>query len=120
MEQAVLERGAGHAHVVGKLEAALEGAGGDAAMQVAAITVAIGNLAGNAQAVLLLDDLDVLVGEAGHREGDPVAVFASLLDVVGRIAGAGALIGYSIEKLEDPDETDGRAEQRRKVESTHG
>src|SRR3546814_4493385 len=57
-EQAVLELRAGHLDVVGEVEAALEGAGGDAAVEEARLVVfRLLLLAGDHQAVLLGGDV---------------------------------------------------------------
>src|SRR4051812_47781402 len=82
MEQAVVEAGADDLDVVGELEAALEGAAGDAAIEVGALLLLLG-LAGDHKRVLLDDDLEVVLAEPGDRHGQPVGVFAGVLDVVG-------------------------------------
>src|SRR5688572_30283819 len=59
-EQAVLQLGAGHADVVGQLEAALEVARADAAIEVLGALVAVGMaLAGHQELVLLLGDVEL-------------------------------------------------------------
>src|SRR3546814_5418799 len=85
-EQAVLELRAGHLDVVGEVEAALEGAGGDAAVEDARLVVfRLLLLAGDHQAVLLGGDVQLVLREAGDRHDDAIGVVADLLDVVRRI-----------------------------------
>ena len=55
------------------------------------------------QLVVLQGDREVVLGEAGDGEGDPVRGFAALLDIVGRIAviaGLGAALDQPVELLE--------------------
>ena len=86
VQQAVLERGSGHLDAVGQHEAALELARGDAAVQEGAALGVVGLAAADHQLVVLQGDREVVLGEAGDGEGDPVAALVALLDVVGRIA----------------------------------
>ena len=87
VEQAVLEACAGDLDMVGKLEAALEGAGGDAAVEhlAAALLLLFLLLALDRQDVLLGLDVEVALAEAGDRQGHAVGVLAGALDVVGRV-----------------------------------
>src|SRR5262245_43832651 len=105
IEEAVLEVGTLHLDVVGELEAPLDRAGGDAAVQELALLV-IGLLLGADAEHLLLDvDMDLVLAEAGHRHGDPVLVVGEPLDVVGRIGGrAGVEAGHGVEQVEEPVE----------------
>ena len=48
-------------------------------------------LAGHQERAALLDKFDLVRGEAGDREGDPVLVLALLFDVVGRPIGRDAV-----------------------------
>ena len=70
VEQAVLERGVLHLHEIGKLEGALEGARGDAAVEHFGLVLAVlvgGFLALDRQRVFLRDDGKLVLGEAGDR-----------------------------------------------------
>ena len=86
----------GHADVVGEVEAALERAGGDAAVEIDAAFVLAGFLRGDDQRVFADFDGEVFVGEAGDGDRDALRVIGGLLDVVGRVGrcavGARALI----------------------------
>ena len=64
------------------------------------------------------DDVDLVALEAGHRERDPVAVVAQLLDVEGRII---VLLGTAgaLQEIEEPVEADGRAAIGGEVVTTH-
>jgi hypothetical protein len=69
--------------VVGKAKAPLEGAPGDAAVQVAAaVFVLLLCLARYQEGVLLNGDIELCRREPGHGHRQPVGVFAGLLDVV--------------------------------------
>jgi hypothetical protein len=60
-------------------------------------------LARDEERVLLLDELDLLGGEARHRHGDAILVVARLLDVVGwPVRGRGRLIEHVNDSI-DPD-----------------
>src|SRR5882724_896356 len=112
MQQAVHQAGAGDLDVVGQLEAPLEGAPGDAAMEELAVVIRLGELARDDERVLLGGDADVALAEAGHRHGDAVGVLAEHFDVVGRI-GKCALVDArgGVEQARHPVETDGGTEQ---------
>ena len=120
MQQAVLERRVLHQDVVGELEHALEGAGGDAAVEHLGLVLGVfvgGFLALDRQRVFLRDDGKLALGEAGDRDADPVSVLTGAFDVVGRIAGSG--IGGLVEQRKQPVEADGRTIKGGEVESTH-
>src|SRR5262245_53951698 len=120
MQQTVLELGALHLDVVGELEAALEGSGGDAAVQELALLV-LGLLLGADGEHLLLDvDVELVLAEAGHRHADPVLVVGEPLDVVGRVGGRAAVdAGYGVEQVEEPVEADGGAIEGGKIDVSH-
>src|SRR5690606_24400039 len=86
VQKAVVEIGALHFDVVGKLEAALERAGRDAPMQEHTLLIVGLLVAGYDQGLLFDLDLEFIFGEAGDRHGDAVLVVAETLDVVGRVA----------------------------------
>ena len=67
-----------------QVEAALEGAGGDAAVQVTARPRSARFWPSTKTGVRLLDELDLVGREARDRHGDAVLVLARPLDVVGR------------------------------------
>ena len=117
MEQAILEAGAGDFHIFGQLEAQLESALGNAAMQeftgFLARTRRLG--AFDDEAVLLALDSDIALGETSDRDRDAVGIVADLLDVVGRV-GLGLLADKAIEAAEQPVEADGRAIEGGKIE----
>src|SRR3546814_8158005 len=82
-EQAVLELRTGHLDVVGKVEAPLEGTGGDAAMEIlhpVLLGVLLGTLfrlrlaAGDDEAVLLRGDVEFALTEPGDRHHDAIGV----------------------------------------------
>ena len=85
MQHAILMAGTGHLDMVGQLEPALEGAGGDAAMQEAAAFVGLGFPGGHDQAVFLDLDAQIFCRETGHGDRDTVGIIGGLFDVVGGI-----------------------------------
>src|ERR1700733_3137507 len=72
-------------------------------------------LAGHQERTPVLDQFDFVRGKASDGHGDPVLVFALLLDVVRRPVGANALI----EQVEEAVEADRRAIVGGKVKSSH-
>src|SRR5437762_1190067 len=111
VEQAVLERGVLHLHEIGKLEDALEGTRGDAAVEHFGIVLAVlvgSFLALDRQRVFLRDDRKLALREAGDRNADAVGVLAGALDIVGGIAGA-AVCSCLVEQAEEAVEADGGA-----------
>src|SRR5882757_9833110 len=75
VQQPVHQRRAADLDVVGQLEATLEGAPGDAAMQEGpALLLLLGGsrLGADGQRALGGHDLDLVFAEAGHRHGDAV------------------------------------------------
>src|SRR3546814_895008 len=124
VDETVLQTRTAHLNVIGELEAVLERAARDAAVQVAhplVLVLGLGPTTANQQRVLLLHQFDVALGEAGHRHRDAVLVLTNLGDVVGGIAlpAVGAL-ERGVEETRDPVEADGGTEQGREVVSTHG
>ena len=86
VKQAVLKVRTSDLDMVGQLEAALEGARGDALVQELGLGFdLLGLLAGNGQGVALGLDGDIGWGEAGDRHGDAVGVLRQALDIVGGI-----------------------------------
>src|SRR3954453_8841183 len=122
MEQTVLQRRVLHLHEIGKLEHALEGARGDAAIEHFGILLAvlIGDLlALDGQGVFLGDDGEFALRETGDRDADAIGVLAGALDIVGRIAGA-AVGGCLIEQVEKTVEADGGTIKRGEIVGAHG
>ena len=71
------------ADMVGQGEAALEGAGGDAAVQVGALGL-VNRLAGRDEERAVLDlDAQLVRGEPGDGDRDAVRILGGLFDVVG-------------------------------------
>ena len=121
MQEAVLESRASHLDAIRKLEAPLEAARRDALIQDFGLAV-LGDLlvAADRQRVLLHLDRQIAVGEAGHRHGDPVGVFASALDVVGRVTGGAVDADELVEHREQTVEADRVAVKGSKIELSHG
>ena len=115
VQEAVLQRRARHLDVVGELEAALEGAGGDAAIEhfTALLALLFVPLALHHEHVFLRLDVDVALAEACDGHGDAVGVLVAPLDVVGRIGlRRFAVPPGRIEQAEQTVETDGRTIER--------
>ena len=107
--------------MVGKLEAALEGPGGNAAIkQLGAFTGALVlALTLHGQHVAVGFDRDFLVREASDRHRDPVGILAGALDVVGRIGLRAIRLRKRIQHGEQTVEADGRAIEWGKINVTH-
>src|SRR3569832_299285 len=120
MEQAVLERSTGDFHILGQLEAQLEGALGNAAMEeLTSLAFALRSLGTlDDEAVLFGLETQVAVGKAGDGDRDAIGVLADLLDVVGRI-GLGFLAHEAGEAVEQPVEADGRTIEGGKIVGLH-
>ena len=86
MEQAVFQAGAAHFDMLGQLEAALEGAAGNALMQIGRLLGFGFALAGDGQDAVADLDAEILLAKAGDRDGDAIMVLVAAFDVVGRIA----------------------------------
>ncbi len=120
-QQAVDQVGALHHHVVGQLEAALEVALGQTAMQEGSLAaIVVGGLAARHREQVLLH-LDVqLVGlEAGDGDFDAIGVLARGLDIVGRPAVLLAGACGALQQAGQTIEADGRTVERREVIGTH-
>src|SRR3546814_9359886 len=76
-------------------------------------------LAADAKRIFGLGHVYVALPDPGHRHGDPVEVLAALLDVVGRIGERAVVEQGGVQETGHPVESDGRTEQRRKIERTH-
>src|SRR5437667_1642145 len=119
VQESVLEGRALDLDVVGKLEHALEGAGGDALVEhVAAVLVGLRLfLAFDRQRVFLRLDRKLVLAEAGYRDGDAVRILAGALDVIGRVARSAL---EAVEHGEQPVKADGGTIEGSKIESSHG
>jgi hypothetical protein len=120
VEQTVHELRAAHLDVVGELEAALEGTAGDAAIEVAAFLLAVLDLAGHDQGVLLGGDRQIVGREAGNRHTDAIGVLIQRFDVVRGVATRLIVAQGRIHQPADAVEADGGTEKGGKVESRHG
>src|SRR5580704_4853935 len=96
-QQAIGKLRARDLHMVGKLEAALKIASGDAAIEKPRLVLTLRRLAADQKLVFLLGDVQLGFGKACDRHHDPVGVFASLLYVVRRVAITSGLAGHGIE-----------------------
>src|SRR5690242_19908946 len=119
MEQAIIEARAGHLDVVGELEAALEGAARDAAMEIPGGILVLLGLAVNHELVLLDRDVEIVRAEARHRHGQAISVLAGRLDVVRRVAAGAIDARRCVGQAHQPVETNRRAEEGREIESVH-
>ena len=110
-QQPISDAGTRHLDVVGELEAALERAGGDAAVQVL-LRVPVGLLlAAHDQQVGLRREIQLVRPQARDGHGDAVLILACLLDVVRRPVVDRLHARGVLEQIEDPVETDARPEQ---------
>jgi hypothetical protein len=102
--------------MLGKLEAALESAAGDALMeQGGGRLVGVFALAGNGEYAILHVNRQVLLGKAGDSQRDSIVIFIAALDIVGRIA----LLGRGLQQADQAIEADSGAEKGRVID-THG
>src|SRR5205085_6218580 len=91
--------------------------GRDAAVQIAVLVIILPVLAaGDDELVLLSDDLDLVGAEAGHGQGDPVAVLAVLLEIEGG-PGVADVGPRALDHVEEPVEADGRTPEGRKIKA---
>src|SRR3546814_213866 len=119
-QQAVAQVGAVDAHEIGELEAALEGACRNAAIEQLAFLAFLRRrlAAADGQHILLRGDVDLVSLEARDRHRDAEMVVGDLLDVEGRII---VRRTARLEEIEQAVETDGRAAIGGPVETvTHG
>src|SRR5690606_33469247 len=120
-KQTVLQGRTLDLNVIGKLEAALKGPGGDTAIKQLSAFLSVLFLA------LTLDGQHVAVGfnrklvfrEAGHRHGDAIRILTGLFDVVGRIGLRAVGLAKGIQHCEQAIKADGRAIKGGKVQLTH-
>ncbi len=120
MQHPVAMRGAGDADMVGQSEAAFEGAGGDAAMQVGAPGLLGGLLGGDDQRAVLDLDSQFIGGKARHGNRDAIGILGGLFDIVGGVGRLGDIGGQNpVHQVGDPVETNGCAVERRHINVTH-
>ena len=120
MQQAVLQVGALHLDMVGELEAPLERASRDAAVQELTLLLLGLLLTLDVEDLLLDVDLQLILAEAGDRHGDAVLVLAEPLDVVRRVCGRPCVEpGNRVEHVEQPVEADGGAIEGGKIDLSH-
>lgn len=81
-QQAVVERGAGDRHVIGKLEAPCERAHRKAAMEIFHLVLFLA-LPRDDEKVRLVADVEIVLGKAGDGEPHPIGVLVASLDVIG-------------------------------------
>ncbi len=85
MEQTVFHGRVGDLDMVGQLEAALEGAAGNAAMEIGRLVIVLSDFAFDGQCIVFDGDVDVFFAEPGDGKGNLVAVLRCFDDVLGRI-----------------------------------
>src|SRR6185437_3084586 len=114
MKQTVLKACRLDFDMLGKLEAALEGAAGNALVQEGGLRLltVLAPAADREHAVLDIDR-EVLVGKAGDRQGDTVIILVGPFDIVGRIA----LLAGGLQQIDQPVKTDGGTEKGRIVDT---
>ncbi|MNP42802.1 hypothetical protein D3C76_1365910 [compost metagenome] len=108
--------------MVGEAERQLEGALGDALVQV-------GDVVGRLLAPTTTDgqhatfdlQFQILLPQAGDGDDDAIVIVTMLLDVVGRIGAAGLVAQGRLEEIVETVETNGLTEQRGERKSVaHG
>src|SRR5262245_40599900 len=120
IEQAVLKVGALHFDVVGKLEAPLEAAPGNASVQELPLFAVRLLFAAHREGLFLHVDVELVLAETGHGHGDPVLVVTQALDVVGRIAHPVAIKTRSaVQQIEQAVEANGRAIEGAEIKMSH-
>src|ERR1700748_996619 len=85
LQQTLIERRALHLDEVGKIEAALERATGNAVIEIFTLVLLGIRLAGDNQRVLVDGDVDLLWLEAGDGNRDAIGVLAGPYDIAGWI-----------------------------------
>src|SRR4029077_17330249 len=106
-KETILQSRAVDANVVRELEAAGEGAVGNAAMEEFTSGLAR-SFGGDAEKVLLNNDFDFVGGKTRDRESDAVGIRTGLRNVVGRIV-VDRFIGAVDERIQQPIEANGGA-----------
>ena len=107
--------------MIGELEAALEGALGNAAVKILVfLSRFVLLLALDRQRMFARFDRQFTLIETGHRHGDAIGVFAGAFDVVGRI-GLGLIgLAEAVEHGEEAIKADGGAIEGGEIDVTHG
>src|SRR5215471_1924121 len=118
VQQAVLEAGVLDLDMVGQLEDALKGAGGDALIEYLAVLLFLGLLGAlDRQRVLFRLDRQLVLAEAGNGNGYAVVVLTGALDVVRRVARRGF---EAIKHRKQAVKADGGTVKGCKIERSHG
>src|SRR5690606_36689164 len=121
MKETILEHGASNLHVVGQLEAPLEAARGNAAIEkLACILALLALFAPDRQYVTMCFNRDVFLGEARNRHRNAIGILAGALDIIGRIRLAAIELTERVKHGEKPVEPYGRSVEGRKIDMTHG
>ena len=84
LQETAFERRILHLDVIGQIEHATEGAGGDALIEILTFSL-LGLAALDRKHVLLGGDVDLIRDEAGECQRDLILVLAGALDIVGRV-----------------------------------
>ena len=108
--------------MVGQAERQLEGALGDALVQVGHLSgAAVAFATGDGQDTFFDLQVEVLLLETGSGNHDAVVVFAMFFHVVGRVAATGLVTCRGFEQVVETVETNGMTEQWSERESgSHG
>ena len=108
--------------MIGKLEAALEGALGNAAIEEFALLglLVFGLFTLDGQHMGMCLDRKLGFIEAGNGHGYPVKVLAGAFNIVGRIALGLFRLTEAVQHGEQAIETDGGTVERGKIDVTHG
>lgn len=97
MQEAIVEPGSFHLDPLGKDEGALELPRRDAAMEEDPALRIVPLAAADDELIVLLRDLQVVHGEAGHGQRNAQPVLGRLLDIVGRVTVG--VLGNPVEHL---------------------
>src|SRR6266566_7600607 len=113
LEQAIVEGGALHLHVIRKIELSFELSGRNASVEEFTLGL-FGLAAFDGDDVLLGRDRNLIGRETGNRHRDLVAILGKPFDVVRRVAVLGGALGC-FNEVKEAIEADGRSEERREV-----
>src|SRR5581483_4877369 len=101
--------------MLSELEAALEGAAGNALVQERGLGPVrdLITLAADGEHAVLHVNRQVLLGKAGNGQGDAIIVLIGPLDIVGRVA----LLAGGFQQVDQPVEADGGTEKGRIIDT---
>ncbi|CAH1663905.1 hypothetical protein CHELA20_52492 [Hyphomicrobiales bacterium] len=121
VKESVLKDRALDEDMVGELEAALEGASGNALIEDIWLLFTVRNLllATDGEGVLLHLDAEVFIREARDSDRDAIVVLAGPLDVIGRIGRRAVDARRLVEQREKPVKADGGTIEGGKIKLTH-